>query len=141
MTNPHDPELRSTRDPGEGIGVKVVTNRCFGGFSISLAAARRMAELGHAEAAAEVAKYDEKIQNPRLRDASEKKRGVRWYGNICRDYEHRTDPILVQAVEELGSAADGEFARLNVAEVPADARWHIDSYDGAETIHEDHRQW
>jgi hypothetical protein len=127
---------------GSGAVVKVVVNRCFGGFGVSLQAARRMAALGHRQAAAEVAEYDGKVSNPSQRTPSEAKWGVTWYGSgICRDRDERTDPILVRVVEEMGEAASDELARLEVAEVPADARWYIHEYDGSESVYEEHRTW
>jgi hypothetical protein len=57
-----------------------------------------------------------------------------------RDIE-RNNPILVEIVEQLGESADGRYAELKVVEIPDDVKWHIDEYDGWETIHEDHRVW
>lgn len=52
----------------------------------------------------------------------------------------RDDPDLVAVVEELGSdKASGQFANLTVKEIPDDIDWHIDEYDGMETIREAHR--
>lgn len=121
--------------------IKVAVNRCYGGFSVSLEAARRMAELGHAEAADEVREYDEKIADPSKRDESEVKYGVRWYGHLCRDREARTVPALIQTIEELGDRANGEFAKLYVAEIPGDAAWYIEEHDGREWVAEAHRTW
>jgi hypothetical protein len=120
---------------------KVVVNRCYGGFSVSLAAARRMAELGHVEAAEEVREHDEKLADPSKLDDSERKYGVRWYGFICRDRKERADPTLVQTVEELGDAANGEFSKLDIADVPDDAEWTIEEHDGREWVAEVHRTW
>lgn len=53
----------------------------------------------------------------------------------------RDDPILVEVVEELGEEASGTFANLSVVEIPDDIDWEIDDYDGVETIHEKHRTW
>jgi len=53
----------------------------------------------------------------------------------------RTDEDLVKVVEMLGTKAFGEYSSLKVVEIPDDISWHIDEYDGAETIHEDHRSW
>lgn len=127
--------------------VKVVTNRCFGGFTLSIAGARRMAELGHPQAIEEIAEYDAKLKDRRKQSATEKKWGLRWYGSgICHGREERTDPILVQVVEEMGEGpmghgASGELSKLVVTDVPDDAKWHIHDYDGLESIHEDHREW
>jgi hypothetical protein len=46
----------------------------------------------------------------------------------------RTDPALVQVVEELGEAANGDFAALRIAELPAGTLYRIDEYDGSETV-------
>ena len=47
----------------------------------------------------------------------------------------RTDPILLQVIDELGiDAASGRFARLAIAEVPAGTRYRIDEYDGLESV-------
>lgn len=54
---------------------------------------------------------------------------------------NRADPLLVQAVEELGVEADGQHARLKVVEIPDGVDYEIDDYDGVETIHEKHRVW
>jgi hypothetical protein len=59
-------------------------------------------------------------------------------------YDHeipRDDPILVGVVEELGEAASGNFANLNVVEIPADVNWYIEEYDGLEWVAERHRTW
>jgi hypothetical protein len=53
----------------------------------------------------------------------------------------RNNPILVEIVEQLGEAANGEFAELKVVEIPDDAEWTIQEYDGDEWIAEKHRTW
>ena len=53
----------------------------------------------------------------------------------------RNDPILVEIVEQLGEAADGNYAELKVVEIPDDVQWTIEEYDGAEWIAEKHRTW
>lgn len=53
----------------------------------------------------------------------------------------RDDPDLVAVVELLGPAANGEFAQLDVAEIPADVEWYIHEYDGSEYVAEKHRTW
>ena len=53
----------------------------------------------------------------------------------------RTDPLLVQVVEELGEEANGRFAELKVIEIPDDVQWELAEYDGIESVHEVHRSW
>lgn len=53
----------------------------------------------------------------------------------------RTDPVLIQVVEELGAIANGNYAKLKVVEVPEGVDWEIDEYDGYEHIAEKHRTW
>lgn len=114
---------------------KLVINICYGGFSVSIAAARRMAELGHTLAKASTEEYD-RIASEQGRRAT----SVDWYGNFCRSTE-RNDPVLIQVVEELGRAANGELAALKVVEIPDDVKWQIEEYDGNEWVAEEHRTW
>jgi hypothetical protein len=128
--------------------MKVVINKCFGGFSISVDAARFMAARGNAKAASEIAEYDEKVADPTKQDEIERKYGPRWYGF---GYGHpnekdnsgygRTDPDLVAAVEELGKRASGEMSNLKVVEIPDGVEFEISEYDGNEHIAEAHRTW
>lgn len=53
----------------------------------------------------------------------------------------RNDPILVEIVEQLGEAANGDYAELKIIEIPNDVLWTIEEYDGAEWIAEKHRTW
>jgi hypothetical protein len=53
----------------------------------------------------------------------------------------RTDPDLIQCVEELGDKSWGRNAELKVVEVPDQVSWHIQDYDGKEWVAEDHRIW
>jgi hypothetical protein len=90
---------------------KVVYNACHGGFSLSLEALERMQELGfkgetYVAHEKHVALYD------------------------CA----RHNPILVQAVEELGPKAGGIYADLRIALVAGPYR--IEEYDGSETVYE-----
>ena len=59
-----------------------------------------------------------------------------YYGRL-----ERTDDDLIAVVEELGEEANGRFSELEVVEIPDDVNWEIDDYDGIETIHEVHRIW
>lgn len=97
--------------------MKVVINRCYGGFSVSEEVYK---ELG--------IEWD-------------------GYGYLTdtefdvHDEKNRTNPRFVAAIEKLGEAANGRCARLKVVEVPDDVEWYIDDYDGVESVCEVHRRW
>ncbi len=85
---------------------KVVYNGCFGGFSFSEEACKRLLEL-------EVEGADD-------------------YGSrsVCRH-----DPLVIQVVEEMGEKANGRCARLSIAMVKGNL-YRIDEYDGSESVQE-----
>ena len=90
---------------------EVVYNDCYGGFSISLAALERMQELGF--------RGDTYVANE----------------NYVALYDcERHDPILAQAVKELGFKANGNDAYLRIALVAGPYR--IEERDGLETVYE-----
>ena len=94
--------------------MKIVINRCFGGFRLSAEGIERYRELS-----GEL-------------DADDYQ--------IGRELE-RDDKYLVQTVEELGDLASGKYSALEVVEIPDGVEWEIEEYDGFETIHELHRSW
>ena len=54
----------------------------------------------------------------------------------------RTDPILVQVVEELGEKANGMCAELRIDDLPVGTKYRIEEYDGFEHIEtEDSIEW
>ena len=144
--------------------MKVVINRCFGGFSISLEAAKHMANAGSKRAAKEVAEHEATLEafehykthgiSKDGRPPSENKffdinikynslptfPGYGYVDGMDGSYE-RDDPLLVSAVETLGKAANGEYASLSVVVIPDGIEWEIDEYDGNEHIAEKHRTW
>ena len=91
--------------------MKIVVNRCYGGFSLSQKAYEFLG-----------LKWD-------------------YLGFEYRDHDLRTDPKLIECVETLGEDANGRWAVLEVVEIPDNISWEIDEYDGVETIHETHRVW
>ena len=114
---------------------KVVYNSCYGGFGLSKAAVLRYAELSG-------------FTLERAPSSFSADSDPDMFGTWQRDGQHwsendisRTDPILVQVVEELGEEADGTYASLKVVEIPDDVEWQIDEYDGSEWVAEKHRTW
>ena len=109
--------------------MKVVVNRCYGGFSVSDAVM-------------------EQLHLPLDKDLAARR--VDWNSLYNSDlgitsddhYAFRSDPRLVAAVEALGSAAaSGKLAKLEVVELPDDVAWTIEEYDGNEWVAEQHRTY
>lgn len=150
---------------------KVVINRCFGGFSLSPKAIKRLAELNgkecyffkhdykndkHTSISLKEAEKDSlfftafSVSNPdeilpkerRGKDGTYKEFNEE-YGKIDLDMrpDDRTDKHLIQVVEELGDESSGSCAELEIIEIPEDVGYEIDDYDGMESIHEIHRSW
>lgn len=144
--------------------MKIVINKCFGGFGLSLKAQRRYLELkglpcyfykqtkyNFKDGVNEYCIYNnsnenmfvhtftkylgEKIDIEKLSNEEYKKYNF-YYGNI-----ERTDPILIQVVKELKDQANGECSRLKIVDIPEGTDWEIHDYDGQESIHEVHRIW
>lgn len=69
------------------------------------------------------------------------KLGISWDGYGHGSHIERNDPKLVAVVEELGEAANGDYAKLRIVEIPEGVDWEIDNYDGQETVRERHRSW
>lgn len=123
---------------------RVVYNACFGGFGVSEAAARRMAELGSEPMIKELANHADRVAAFERGDLGYdgeplKAYTAEWYGG-ARDVE-RDDPILIQVIEELGPAANGDHALLEIVDIPDDVKWEIAEYDGSEHVAEQHRTW
>ncbi len=53
----------------------------------------------------------------------------------------RNDPILVSIVEADPKAASASLADLSVVEIPDGIEWEIGEYDGIEWVDEAHKSW
>jgi hypothetical protein len=111
---------------------QIVINRCHGGFALSDQAVELYAQLAKRN----------------LIKVPEKFFGSTWYeGTVQNDNYfstssiNRDDPHLVQAVLQLGEAANSPYSKLKVVTIPDDVEWHIDEYDGWEWVAENHRTW
>lgn len=120
-----------------GVQVKIVINTDYGGFSLSLLAREYIANL-KGWTLVESTTYE----------------NMAWWEPPINSIEHnvfgdqvwdqdlpRTDPHLIQCVEELGDSSWGIYAELKVVEVPDSVSWHIQETDGREWVAEDHRTW
>lgn len=140
--------------------MKVVINRCYGGFGLSPLALKRIAERRGHEIYFFKNEYPERKYIPlTLKEAekhwlvfafkipdpnslSREELNNRWKELfIGGSYIERDDPDLVSVVQELGEKANGRYAKLTIIEIPDGVDYFIDEYDGMESIHENHRSW
>ena len=140
--------------------MKVVINKCYGGFSISKEAFHWLGlkwdgfgylSFYNSEEAVEEAKeadkkypsFDRDREGYNLRWDMEKALGITipeesWH---IEDKILRTAPRLIECVEELDDVASGGFARLKIVEIPDGVEFEIEEYDGMEWIAEKHKTW
>jgi hypothetical protein len=90
--------------------VKVVLNRCHGGFSLSEAAYAHLGLMWDGHGYLYGTRFDDLTQ-----------------------WQQRTHPEIVAAVEHLGADASGECAKLEVLEIDLQEP-DIEDYDGYETV-------
>lgn len=117
---------------------RVVYNACYGGFGLSVEAVRRYAEI----AGITLYEHTDDFFTAWYRVPREEYQRLIASGDYGAANEayfsvsdlSRTDPALVQVVEELGERANDSFAQLFIAEVPAGTRYRIDEYDGLESV-------
>ena len=134
--------------------MKVILNKCYGGFGISDAGYRLYAQ----KKGIDLFPY---VQHPngymRVDDVGDDygllsyftadfgkwadDNDIDWGKHLYLGEDHREDPVLIEVVEELGSDADGRFAELRVVDIPDGMDYVIDDYDGIETLHERVREW
>lgn len=143
--------------------MKVVINKCFGGFGLSDEAYEKLIEWG-----VPVRKYIDQVRDPEtllykpeplndgeiifdrtltpLGEDAFNDSYYKYKGHVNRYWETwlsgtRNHPLLIRVVEELGEKANGRHAALKVVEIPDDVQWEIDEYDGNEHIAETHQTW
>lgn len=147
--------------------MKIVINKCFGGFSLSPEAALWLHANGFDEEGfvTPVEKYwtDMDREYPAGTSLGHKGQLKEWRCYLATKPErrplfmtpftpdekavldtrpaNRAHPLLVKCVEEMGDKANGGCARLRVVEIPDGVEWEIDEYDGMESVHEKHRSW
>ena len=156
--------------------MKVILNKCYGGFGVSFEAYKLYAEkkgielypymednsnyISKGETIYHKTDWSEpdwsdirlnRIAHYFTKDLGEtileNKNNKSEFNKLYKNYslyingKYRTDPILIEVVEELGEKANGRFADLQVVEIPDGMEYTIDDYDGVETLHESVRVW
>ena len=144
---------------------KIALNKDYGGFGLSHAAIMRLAELKGIKlypieqinvgrdyrkprvyrhlpigVSADDTPFVHYITQPLNNDGTYPEEA---YWSEYEAYKDRTDPLLIQVIEELGSQkASGDCAHIDIVEIPDDVTdWVIDNYDGIEHVEEAHREW
>lgn len=141
---------------------KIVVNKCFGGFGLSLKAQEEYLKLIGKKAYFYVtSKYKHRDGVEEHKKISVGSEGVFFASTLTKDFgetfekfedDHndnffsdsdieRDDPKLIEVIEKLGDEASGGCAQLEIVEIPDGVIWVIDDYDGMESVEEAHRSW
>lgn len=137
--------------------MKVVINKCYGGFGLSNKAmfcyAKHKGIKLHAYKMEDrnvkdcnLIEVDENYNEKSIygltytTDVASKLSEIKSRFTYHRDIE-RNDPDLIATVEELGEDANGECAELKIVEIPDGTNYVIDNYDGMERVEEAHESW
>ena len=91
--------------------MKVVINRCFGGFRLTKEVINRYNELSG--------------------------NSVQYEFDIRRDDPFLIQAIEEVGLKASGAS----YSELEIVDIPNDVAWYVDDYDGMETIRESHRSW
>lgn len=148
--------------------MRIVINKCYGGFGLSAKALKWMADkenrpiyffvgindvkqvpIEECEGTLFFTAYDvpeipgvsdEVFKTLSLEDRRKNNEECDSHCMSRRDIE-RTDPLLIECVETLGDDANGMCAELKIIEIPDGIDYEITEYDGLESIKERHRSW
>lgn len=113
--------------------MKVVINKCYGGFGLSREALHELRKMGHKAALAETDIGEKWPDSNEIRE--------QFLDSFLKEID-RNDPMLLELIERLGSErVSSPLAELVVINIPDDVKWHIEEYDGVEWIAEDHKTW
>lgn len=121
--------------------MKVVINRCYGGFGLSKEAFELLLNKKGIEFETRPAEF--RLKDGDLDYYKKGQLGVEeaflWDHSLT---ENRSDPDLIAVVEELGEeSASGWAAELKIVDIPDDVVYDIHEYDGIEWVAERHRTW
>jgi hypothetical protein len=143
--------------------MKVVINRCYGGFGLSPEATLELWKRGGPVEATPVADYyGERLESDET-SLGFKRALADWRAYLAEPggkstlfltvfspdeslvlnarESDRSDPKLVALVEEMGEKANGRCSSLSIVRIPDGVDYEIAEYDGFEHVAEKHRTW
>ena len=133
--------------------MRIAINNCYGGFGLSHKAIKRYAELRGFQLISVKSPMDKSKTPKILTDEEAQKAFMVHYYKGSFDSKNgdnnyfsdrgilRTDAVLLEVIDELGTAANGRCAKIKIIEIPDDVDWEINEYDGIEHVAEKHRAW
>ena len=116
--------------------MKVVINKCYGGFSLSREAMEEYCRRKGWEIESEPMWPGGNSKSRHYFRVDVEPRKLLSNSNIIR-----SDPDLISVVVEMQERANGDCAKLEIIEIPDDVEWEVGEYDGQEWIAEKHRIW
>lgn len=117
--------------------MKVILNKCYGGFSLSEKAHRLYAEKKGLPFNIYFDKYGiEQYRTDGKTTGEPEDKDFFWLSDKYRD-----DPVLVEVVEELGKAANSDYSDLVVVDIPDDMDYVVNDYDGIEILSPRAQTW
>lgn len=136
--------------------MKVILNKCFGGFDVS----QEAYELYAKKKGIKLFPYELEIKNDKPIYRKIDAGSSIFTTNFTKDFgdfvylddsideyllylngSHREDPLLIEVVEELGEKANSQFSKLIIVDIPDGMEYEIDDYDGVETLHQKVEKW
>lgn len=120
--------------------MKIAINECYGGFSLSPKAIQRIIKLQGRDCTFfsigdEIISMEEASDRLYFQTISSTNKGKKIKKEYLNDID-RTNPLLIQVIEELGDEASGRFSKIKIIEIPDDMKYEIEDYDGMETVRE-----
>lgn len=138
---------------------KVILNKCYGGFDVSIKATLAYAKKKHLKVSIYKRNFNNhsitySLVSPKIvKDDGFLKYAVatKYHGRVANnlppedildlDGKYREDATLIEVVEKLGKEANTIISDLRVVEIPDDLDYMIDNYDGIETLHQRVQEW
>lgn len=134
--------------------MKVILNKCFGGFSPSheayeLYAKKKGLKLFTYELTPDLDYKRADTKNGIFVTYTTKDYGDNptrndfdWKNDLLYlNGDNREDPVLIEVIEELGERASSYVSDLRVVDIPDGMDYVIDEYDGIETLHARVQEW